>query len=280
LAFARVAELNRILSDYDTDSEISKLSQSSGQGREVPLSPDLWAVLSKSQEISRLSGGAFDVTIGPCIGLWRKARREKKLPEPERIAHFRERVGYQNLVLNEKNHSATLLKKEMRLDVGAIAKGYAGDEAIKVLRAVGISSALVAASGDLSIGDAPPGQKGWRIQISGYDITNGPPSEVALLRDCGVATSGDVFQRLEIDGVRYSHILNPFTCVGMTNHALATVIAPNCITADGLATTMTIMEPKAALKVAAHFKAGVRIIELNDGSPAVYKNRRFHWGKP
>ncbi|MGN6387627.1 MAG: FAD:protein FMN transferase [Verrucomicrobiota bacterium] len=275
LAFARIAQLNQIMSDYNTDSEITELSLSSGQNKTVKLSPDLWKVLALSQELSHRTDGAFDVTIGPCVGLWRKARREKQLPSPEQIAHFQERVGYTNLVLNAEDHSATLLKPNMRLDVGAIAKGYASDEAIKVLREAGIHSALVAASGDISLGDPPPGEDGWKVEISGYDQGNSLPGRIATLSNCGIATSGDVFQRLEINGVRYSHILDPFTCVGMTNHALSTVIAPNCTIADGLATTMTILEPERALAVANHFKAAVRIIELNHGTPVVYKNRRF-----
>ncbi len=274
-AFNRIAGLNHILSDYETDSEISELSRTSGKNIEVKVSDDLWNVLLPSQELARQSNGAFDVTVGPCIGLWRKARREKKLPPPDQIEHFRERVGYQNLILNKEKHTAKLLKSDMRLDVGGIAKGYAADEAIKILRGLGIQSALVAASGDLSIGDPPPGEKGWKVEIAGYDRPDGPAAGYAILSNCGVSTSGDLFQRLEIDGVRYSHILNPYTCVGMTNHALATVIAPKDTTADALATAMTILKAKAVLKLAEEYGTAVRIVELQNGTPVPTQNRRF-----
>lgn len=275
-AFRRIAELNAIMSDYETDSEISKLSRSSEEGSpEVALSADLWAVLDPSQKLAKDSAGAFDVTVGPCVGLWRKARREKQLPDAGRLELARSKVGYENLQLDPKNRTARLAKRGMRLDVGGIAKGYASDEALRLLRTRGIHRALVAASGDLALGDSPPGAPGWRVEISGYDRSGGPAASRAFLSNCGISTSGDLFQRVEIDGVRYSHILNPFTCVGMTNHALATVIAPRDTTADALATTMTILEPGEALKLAAKYKAAVRIIQMEGERPMVYENERF-----
>jgi thiamine biosynthesis lipoprotein len=163
----------------------------------------------------------------------------------------------------------------MRLDLGAIAKGYAADEALEVLREHGIRQALVAASGDLALGDRPPGAKGWRVEIIGYDQTYAPVSKVVFLSNCGVATSGDLFQRLEIGGVRYSHILNPFTGVGMTNHALATVIAKDCMTADMLATACTILAPQTALELAGRYEAAVRVIQMQKETPVSQENRRF-----
>jgi thiamine biosynthesis lipoprotein len=95
------------------------------------------------------------------------------------------------------------------------------------------------------------------------------------LANCGVATSGDLFQRVEINGVRYSHIVDPFTCVGMTNHALATVIAKDCMTADSLATVMTIAEMETAFEVADDKKAAARVVRMENGKPVVETNARF-----
>jgi thiamine biosynthesis lipoprotein len=248
------------MSDYETDSEVNELSRTSGQDKEVPLSPDLWEILWKSQEISRRSHGAFDVTIGPCTALWRKARREKKLPDPERLERARARVGYTNLLLRPRNHSANLLAPNMQLDLGGIAKGYAADEALKTLRSLGITSAFVAASGDIALGDAPPGQPGWRIGIAGYDAPGGPRQMDVYLKNCGISTSGDASQRLDINGTRYSHILNPFTGLGLTNHSLATVIAPTCTISDTLDTTLCIVEPKEGLALAKKYHAKARIV--------------------
>src|SRR5688500_7825843 len=128
-AFARIAELNAIMSDYETDSELSELSRSSEQGSpEVRVSDDLWTVLERSQQLAYETDGAFDITIGPCVALWRKARREQEFPDAARLETARGKVGYRNLVLQRRNKAAKLLRFGMRLDLGAIAKGYAADE--------------------------------------------------------------------------------------------------------------------------------------------------------
>src|SRR5688500_14611983 len=110
-AFARIAELNAIMSDYETDSELSKLSRSSEEGSpEVRVSEDLWRVLEPAQELAAETDGAFDITIGPCVALWRKARREQEFPDTTRLENARKKVGYENLVLNKKTRSARLLR--------------------------------------------------------------------------------------------------------------------------------------------------------------------------
>jgi FAD:protein FMN transferase len=275
-AFQRIEQLNAIMSDYETDSELSVLSRTSEEGSpEVRVSPDLWTVLERAQRLARQTEGAFDITVGPCVALWRKARREQQLPDPARLQNARAKIGYENLILNDKTRTARLIRRGMRLDLGAIAKGYAADEALKVLRVLGFARAFVAASGDLALGDPPPGETGWRVEIVGYDDSGGPPAGVTLLANHGIATSGDLFQRVEINGVRYSHILDPRTCIGLTNHALATVIARDCMTADALATASTILPQQAALDVAADYKAAVRIVSLENGAAVVVANSRF-----
>jgi thiamine biosynthesis lipoprotein len=151
-AFARISQLNSILSDYDSDSELSRLSRTSGRNRDVSLSDDLWKVLAKAQEISRKSEGAFDVTVGPLVNLWRKARRDKALPRADWLEEARRRVGYTNIVLDPRRKTARLLVPEMRLDVGGIGKGYALDESLKVLQQHGIP----ASTGDRGRGHGLP----------------------------------------------------------------------------------------------------------------------------
>lgn len=247
-AFARISQLNDILSDYDTDSELSRLSRTAGESRAIPLSPDLWFVLSRAQQISRQTDGAFDISVGPCVSLWRKARREKKLPRPELLAEALGAVGWRKIQLDSRNRTATLLAPHMRLDLGSIAKGYAIDEALKVLRNHGIQHALVTGGGDMAAGEPPPGKPGWRITLAPLDVTNAPPERHLLLRNAGLGTSGDLFQHVEIDGVRYSHIVNPRTGYGLTDHSLVTVIARDCITANTLATAVSVLGPKEGLK--------------------------------
>jgi thiamine biosynthesis lipoprotein len=153
----------------------------------------------------------------------------------------------------------------MRLDLGGIAKGYAVDEAMDVLRAGGIQSALVSGGGDMAVSDAPPGAKGWRIELAPLDVTNAPAAQFVLLKNAALATSGDVFQHVEIDGVRYSHIVNPKTGLGLTDHSLVVVIATNCATADALSTAVSVLGPEKGLKLAEAKGAGARVVRALDG---------------
>ncbi|MBC8001817.1 MAG: FAD:protein FMN transferase, partial [Opitutaceae bacterium] len=225
-AFDRIHQLNGIMSDYDADSELSLLSRTSGSGRPVPVSPDLWRVLEFSLAQSERTAGAFDVTVGPVVNLWRKARRDKQLPDETRLAEARQRVGYDKVQMNSKNGTVQLQLPEMRLDLGAVAKGYALGEAMKVLRSLKITRALVSGGGDMVAGDAPPRRKGWRVELPPLDAPNAPASRFVLIKNCALATSGDLFQRLEIDGKRYSHIVDPRTGIGLTDHSMVVVIAP------------------------------------------------------
>jgi thiamine biosynthesis lipoprotein len=249
-AFNRIAQLNQILSDYETDSELNELSRTAGQGQAVPVSDDLWRVLAQAQHFAEQSHGAFDITVGPAVVLWRRARRLQRLPEPERLAEALKAVGYTKIRLNPADRTVELLAPRMKLDLGGIAKGYALDEALKVLQARGISRALVTGGGDMVMSDPPPGQVGWRIEIAPLDVPQAPPKRYIRLARAGLATSGDVFQRLEIDGRRYSHIVDPRTGVGLTDHSLVTVIAPDGMTADALATTVSVLGPEEGLKFA------------------------------
>ncbi len=258
-AYARIRQLNDTLSDYDTDSELSRLSQTSGSGRAVPVGDDLWRMLERSQQVARETDGAFDITCGPVVSLWRKARREKQLPDPAKLTEALRAVGYEKLRLDPRRRTAELLVPYMRLDLGSLAKPYAVDEALRVLRAQGIRSALVAGSGDMAVSAPPPGARGWRIELAPLDASNAPPTEFVLLRHQALATSGDLFQHLEINGVRYSHIVNPKTGLGLTDHSLVVVIAKDCQTANSVSTSAGLLGPERALNYAASKAASARI---------------------
>jgi thiamine biosynthesis lipoprotein len=229
-AFERVRELDDILSDYKPDSELNQISRT--VGRPAKISDDLLRVLAASQKFAEETGGAFDVTLGPVIRLWREARKNKRLPDAAALREAGDRCGYRKLHLDEANRTVTLDQPGMQLDVGGIAKGYAADEALAALNRLGIPAALVAASGDLAFGDPPPGQRGWKI---GVDTC------VLELSNAAVSTSGDTEQRLEVNGKRYSHIIDPVTRMGLTSGITVTIIAPRGIIADGIATAVSVL---------------------------------------
>jgi thiamine biosynthesis lipoprotein len=247
-AYARIEELNRILSDYDPASELSRLSATSPSPAPIHISHDLWRVLEFSQRLSEKSGGAFDITIGPLTKLWRHARREKEFPREDFLTVARESTDYRSLRLDPKPQTAQLMKPNMRLDAGGIGMGYGVDEALKVLRRAGIPSALIDASGDIGVSEAPPGERGWRIGIE-PPSGEGPPTRYVLLENYAITTSGDAFQAVELNGKRSSHVIDPRTGLGVIGRAAVTVIAPDCTTADSYTKPICVLGPEEGFKL-------------------------------
>ncbi len=274
-AFSRVEALNRVLSDYDSESELSRLSRSAPTSKEIPVSEDLWNVLACSQSLAKQTGGAFDVTVGPYVRLWRRARRSGEMPTPERLAEARAAVGYRYLKLDPRARTARLLRPNMRLDLGGIAMGYAVDETMKLLRQRGLRRVLVDASGDIAVGDPPPGKQAWTIDVMPLS-TDGTPTRRILLANAAVTTAGDAFQHVVIDGVRYSHIVDPRTGLGVTDRVGVAVIARDCLTADSLDTAASVLGPKAALALIASTPgAEAFIVRPTDGEPEILESPGF-----
>ena len=275
-AFARVAELNQVYSDYEDNSELSRLSRTSGSGQAVAVSEELWRLLNVAQNMSRRSDGAFDITVGPVVQVWRRARRKRELPAPEVIAEAKSHIGWEKLVLDPKRRTVTLLVPGMRLDLGSIAKGRALDEALRVLRDHGLRQALVTGSGDMAIGDPPPDRTGWRIELAPLDAPGAPPTRFLSLHNCGFATSGDLFQHVELGGKRYSHIVDPHTGMGMTDHNLVVVVAPDCVTANSLSTTTCVVGPERGLALVESMRgASARVTRKPGERVEVSESRNF-----
>lgn len=274
-AFARIAELDGIMSDYKLTSELTHLSDNAG-GPPAKVSDDLYRVLEAGENLARRSDGAFDVTVGPVVQLWRRTRRRHEMPEPERLTRAVALVGFAKLRLDAAAHTAELVQPGMRLDLGGIAKGYAADEALRVLKKRGISRALVAVAGDIAVGGAPPGRAGWRIEIAPLEdeaetapadgsrpkpqspratAISGSKSQIqdtaryVLLHDAGISTSGDAEQHVELGGVRYAHIVDPRTGQALTGRFSVTVVAANDFTADSLATAVSVLGPERGLEL-------------------------------
>ena len=237
-AFERFAELDSIMSDYRVDSELMRLCSKSG-GRPEGVSKDLFIVLQRSQEVAERSQGAFDVTCGPLISLWRTCRKTGVLPSEEAISQAKTRVGWRNMVLDSQHRTVFLLKSGMRLDLGGIGKGYADDCAMNVLKKHGIRSALIEAGGDIVVSSPPPEQSGWNIKLANA-ATPGQSPDLSLA-DCAISTSGDTEQSVTIGGMRFSHIIDPRTGQALTDRIQVTIIARNALTSDSLSTAVSVL---------------------------------------
>jgi thiamine biosynthesis lipoprotein len=273
--FERIAQLDRTLSDYDEESELSRLSAASPTKEPVMVSDDLWTVLSYAQSVSRRSDGAFDVSVGPLTKLWRRARRQKEPPTSEQIAKALEPVGYQHIRLDADRKTVSLAKPAMRLDLGGIAKGYAADEALAAIGKLGIGRALVRASGDIAAGEPPPGESGWRVGIAPLDADATPTRFVSLAK-AAISTSGDSRQHLVASGKRYSHIINPRTGWGIEGRSSVTVIAPRGIEADSLASAVSVLGPEAGLRLIEP-SSGVAALIVTEGAGGekMHRSQRF-----
>jgi thiamine biosynthesis lipoprotein len=279
-AFARIAELNGIMSDYQPTSELMKLCERAG-GAPVEVSADLFAVLQKADEVSKLTDGAFDVSISPVVRLWRKARRSREMPKAADIKKALELVDYRKIKLDATRRTVQLLLMGMLLDLGGIAKGYAADAALAVLRQHGITRALVALGGDIAVGDPPPNAPGWKIGIAPLKKPDAEPTHYLSLKNAGVSTAGDSEQFVEINGKRYSHIIDPKTGYGVVGRRSVTVIAPNATTSDGFDTPICVMGMERGLKLieSRDDLAALLVFETDKGIETVPSKRfaRFLW---
>ena len=264
-AYARIAQLDEILSDYRADSELSRVTRTTAA---THVSDDLFNVLRKGEWLSEETSGAFDVTLGRLTHLWRQARRVRQLPDSEVLREALARSGYRKMHLDAAGHTVRFDVPGMQLDVGGIAKGYAADEALVVLAKLGIKSALVAASGDLAFSDAPPGEKGWKISIDALP-------EALILANAAVSTSGSSEQNFVVNGVKYSHILDPRTGLGLATNITTSVIARRWIDADGMATAINVLGPEAGLAFIDK-QGGVAAVIAVDGKVLKSNSFRAH----
>src|SRR5690242_13540705 len=278
LAFHCADSLNAIFSDYIDSSELNRLNATSGQNRYVPVSAALFDILKYSIEAARLSRGSFDISMGPVVKLWRKARKEKKLPDADSLKNAMEKVGYKYIQLKVDQRSVWLEKKGMKLDLGGLGKGYVAQAALRIIQSKGFKSAMVNAGGKIAIGEAPPGRDGWRIGITVPEEKEKLMPQLLLLKNTSVATSGDIYQHLDINGKRYSHIIDPATGLGITWQRNVTIIAKDATISDWLATACSVLPKKESFELIKKFPgAALLISEMKDGklvqkSSANFKN--------
>lgn len=277
-AFQRIGELDRVMSDYNPESELMRLCSANdadpGKPREV--SADLLMILQASQDLAKKTDGAFDVTVGPLSQIWRLVRRTQQLPDAKELANAKAAVGWEKLVLDPETSTVTLKTSGMRLDLGGIAKGYAVDQAVKMLRSRKLDRFLIAAAGDIYAGKAPPGGDGWAVEIA--PLEEGKPPRKVQLANAAISTSGDLFQSVEIAGVQYSHVLDPKTGLGLTGFRSVTVIAPTATQSDAYSTAASLLPPKPALKLVESIPGAMLYMVVKtdaNAEPVVTKSAEF-----
>ncbi len=238
-----VARVDSLMSHYRPDSEVSRLSQAAGNGAWADLSGWTVDVLAAALGWAERSGGAFDPTVGPLMDAWGFFEHEPARPDPSRAAAAAALVGYGKVELDETAGRARLAEAGMRIDFGALAKGYALDRALEAMAAAGAAAAMADLGGNVAVRGPGPGEGGaWRMGIR-HPRRDGAIMGTLTLAGGAVATSGDYEQMFEADGVRYSHLMDPRRGEPARGVAAVTVAAPDGLTADALSTLLFVLGP-------------------------------------
>ncbi len=264
-AFETMASLEAELSKHNPESGLSRLNASAGRGK-VAVSEELIENIELSVRISRLSGGAFDATVGPIMKLWKDAAKSGRMPAEEAVAGARLSTGFGRIDLDRAGRKAGL-PEGMSLDLGGIAKGYIVDRAARTLILLGASSGLVVAGGDLyAFGNRRDGGP-WRVGVQNpKDPDSTDPVAVLEISDCGVTTSGHYQRFTEIEGKRISHIVDPATGMPVDNGILSvTVVAPSAAFADGLSTSVAVMGERRGLDLVESLESVECLLLVDDG---------------
>lgn len=244
----RTNDIEATLTDYNSDSETSMLTERAAGESFASVSPDLWNMLAASDRWNKLSGGAFDASLGSLTRQWRASRRTKQPLTEDLRQTALQQSGWRHVQLNHTNQSVRFTRDGVRLDFGAIGKGYVVDEIFKLFEQAGLKQCLVNISGNMRCGNPPPDRSGWRIEIS--PLEKGQPIlRRLILANISIATSGDLWQFTLIDGVRHSHILDPRTGKSVLGPIAATIIAPSAADADACATAVCVLGPTAGAQL-------------------------------
>ena len=243
-AFQEIERVDSLLSIHKTNSETALLNASAAS-RPRKISSELRFVLTNALNIARRTDGAFDPTIAPLAQLWGFIWKDYRLPTAEELQRVLPLVDFRKVVISQDG-AVSFQISGMSLDFGGIGKGYAVDRAIDVLKEHSITNAMVKAGGDLRVIGTPPGRNGWEVQIE--DPTKKGERKTVLLRNGALSTSCNYENFFEIDGKRYSHIINPQTGLPVEGIVSCTVIAPTCLESDAYATAFVVLGMDRSLK--------------------------------
>lgn len=237
LAWKRIDEINEVFSDYSSTSELYQIHQHSRTAY-FPVSTEFEKVLKVSLIYSKMTHGAFDISIGALSRIWRRAVKMNDFPSADQINEALKAVGYKKIKLKD---GFIKLPPGMYLDFGAIAKGYAVDEAYRIIYDLQFPVVLVDGGGDIYAGDPPPGTEGWSITSQIRDARGMVKDTLVHIKNASIVTSGDAYKYIENKGKRYSHIIHPKSGFGIPGPHWVTVRASQAIHADALATALSVL---------------------------------------
>ena len=272
-AMAEVQRIEALLTTYNESSQTNQINAKAGQ-EAVAVAEEVFGLIERSLRISALTQGAFDITYGSIDkSLWNFDPHMTALPDRQTASRMVRLINYRNVVLDKRHKTVLLKEKGMRIGFGAIGKGYAADRAKAVMRRAGVGSGIVNAAGDLTVWGRQPNGAAWTIGLADPDVKQQPFASLQL-SDASVATSGSYEKWALIDGVKYSHTIDPKTGYPVRGIKSVTILCGSAELADALATPVMVMGIKAGLHMIDQLK-GVACIVIDDHD-AIYTSRNIN----
>jgi len=267
LAFEEIRRIDSLMNVYGENSEISRINRASG-GSAVEVSADTLEVIERSLQYARLTNGALDVTVAPLMELWGFGGDSNQIPPDNQLEKTLSLVNYKKIIVDKNRSTIRLASPGMKIDVSGIAKGYAVDRAVQVLKQAGIQSALVNAGGDIYAIGSPQGRGAWRIGIrhprDAADLLG-----IVELKNEAIATSGDYENFFEVNGKRYCHIMDTKTGKPVIGIISVTIVADNTAEADALATAIFPLGAEGGMKLIESIKGVDGIIVIGEKNGAM-----------
>ena len=245
LAIAEISRIEKLISSWDPNSQTSEINNNSGI-KPVVVDDELFQLIKRSIKISKLTDGAFDISYASMDKVWHFDGTMKEMPSEESIKNSVSKVGYQNIVLDDSNHSVFLKLKGMKIGFGAIGKGYAADKAKALLQSKGVVAGIINASGDLNTWGTQPDGKDWMVAIVN-PLNKEKVFSWMPVRNSAVVTSGNYEKYVKFNGTLYTHIIDPRTGYPATGILSATIFTSTAELADALATSIFVMGVETGL---------------------------------
>jgi thiamine biosynthesis lipoprotein len=269
-AFEIIYRLEKLMNRYDPNSQLSQVNRLAAK-KAVRIDRDLFDVLRQSIEYSKKTDGAFDITVGPLVDLWKKCAEANSMPTDEQLAEVKKQIGYDKLLLDSNEFSVGFAAEGMSLDLGAIAKGFAADLAVAEMKRAGAIGGLVDLGGQVGCFGLTENKGKWIVGIQNpAKSENNRVIAKLVLSDMAVATSGDYERFYKIGGRRFSHIFNPATEQSTDSLSSVTIIAPDGISADALSTAVSVLGAEKGLELIEKTENAEAII-IKTGSEEVIK---------
>lgn len=246
-AIAEITRIENLISEWRPETQISQVNQNAGI-KPIKVDKEVFDLTKKSLYFSKLTDGAFDISIVAMDKIWKFDDSMNELPSEQAIKESVRNVGYQNIILDSTNSTIFLKNPGMKIGFGSIGKGYAADKTRDLMKSMGVKAGIIDASGDISTWGNQPDGKPWAIGINN-PFNDHKMAAILYFKENAVTTSGSYEKYAEIHGKRYSHIMNPKTGYPSTGLTSVTITGPNATMANGFSTSVMVLGEKDGLKL-------------------------------